>query len=146
LPKYFSSEWSHSQFRLPPPAVPNPRSLPFMSPPPGSPAVAPTVEDDVCICAWIDFAPVEPPSRILTQISTKSKSKRSSGHNATEVATKPKPKTDIQLVAITHSGGWYRLSLGASTSPSPPTMGLNGGGEGDCKVEEYRRWGFDGWD
>ncbi|GAA5994725.1 uncharacterized protein JCM10292_004315 [Rhodotorula paludigena] len=69
LPKYFSSEWSHSQFRLPPPgpaasrlpfSLSNPGpypSTPFSpSPAPqtGAPSAPTTVEDDVCICAWVE--------------------------------------------------------------------------------------------
>ncbi|BGP21803.1 Phosphatidylinositol 3,5-bisphosphate-binding protein [Rhodotorula toruloides] len=167
LPKYFSSEWSHSQFRLPPPAPPASR-LPFSlsnpSPYPATPftrapkgegegrAAPLTVEDDVCLCAWVQVevdrekctpdpaaAPPADPSNRRTSSSSfsaqPSRALRPSSHEKENQRTHPPPsrpsnaaatsyipssplpsagqqkKTESQLVAITHSGRWYRIAF-----------------------------------
>ncbi|KWU45386.1 WD40 repeat-like protein [Rhodotorula sp. JG-1b] len=144
LPKYFSSEWSHSQFRLPAPASP-PSRLPAGT---STATSAPTVEDDVCICAWIDV----PPDDGQNERSAPSSDFRSS-----------------QLVAITRSGGWFRIAFDsepmsnadlkgkgrASEQRSGPrigakalegVIGLDKDSTSDCRVVEYRRFGQkDGW-
>ncbi|GAA5879269.1 hypothetical protein JCM3774_006420 [Rhodotorula dairenensis] len=153
LPKYFSSEWSHSQFRLPAPAPPASR-LPFsLSNPSNYPSsafsatgastahAAPTVEDDVCICAWIDgLQDTIMSERLAAEF-------RSS-----------------QLVAITRSGGWFRIAFdresvakgdakgkGRATEDRPGphagtkspdgVVGLDKDSTSDCRVVEYRRFG-----
>lgn len=159
LPKYFSSEWSHSQFRLPAPASPpsrlpyslsNPSSYPstaFSSEGPTTATSASTVEDDVCICAWIDGSPDD-------------------GQNERPV---PSDFRSSQLVAITKSGGWFRIAFDseplskadlkgkgrASEERSGPhagvkategVIGLDKDSTSDCRVVEYRRFGQkDGW-
>ncbi|GEM06484.1 SVP1-like protein 2 [Rhodotorula toruloides] len=173
LPKYFSSEWSHSQFRLPPPAPPASR-LPFSlsnpSPYPATPftrapkgegegrAAPLTVEDDVCLStSYIPSSPLP-----------------SAGQQK---------KTESQLVAITHSGRWYRIAFdpvmeekggkgkgkasdagggGPSGSSTPRSsigaagkrasgknredsgpVGLGKDSTSDCRLVEYRRFGVD---
>ncbi|BGP29006.1 Phosphatidylinositol 3,5-bisphosphate-binding protein [Rhodotorula toruloides] len=188
LPKYFSSEWSHSQFRLPPPAPPASR-LPFSlsnpSPYPATPFTpvpkegegrAPplTVEDDVCLCAWVEVdvegeedtgTPASPPTDPSNRrISTSSSARPSSSPSAQPTRTRPpsshekenfrthpppsrpsttsaatpytpssqppapsKKKTESQLIAITHSGGWYRIAF------DQPTGGEEKGAKGKGK-------------
>ncbi|BGO96789.1 hypothetical protein RTG_00374 [Rhodotorula toruloides ATCC 204091] len=189
LPKYFSSEWSHSQFRLPPPAPPASR-LPFSlsnpSPYPTTPFTpapkegegrAPplTVEDDVCLCAWVEVdvegeedvaapEPAPPADSSNRRTSTSSAARPSSSssvqpirprppssHEKENLRTHPPPsrstttgttpyapsalhppearkkKTESQLVAITHSGGWYRIAF------DPASGGEEKGGKGKGK-------------
>lgn len=205
LPKYFSSEWSHSQFRLPPPAPPASR-LPFSlsqateassTAAGGSRSATPTVEDDVCICSWIevDGPDAEPasskgkgkasaappasrasaPPRDGSSLGARRKSaeserpghqRRLSGRSAAtatayEPAVVPERKKQHQIVALTHSGGWFRISFGhqAGAGTGKGAEGGEGRGEGgassfglgrdsthDCRLEEYRRFGTDdGW-
>lgn len=230
LPKYFSSEWSHSQFRLPPP-VPLPPSssrLPFsLATSSGSdqtgrsssgPAVL-TVEDDVCVCGWIEvLKPVQP--EIQTKLSPdvtaaasrrppmsrpsnrpdsferrdgsdrpdKGKGKqreytqewqqqqlkheqrqqrRAAANAAANRVSRVPPEmvTEHQIVAVTRSGGWFRVSLDGerieSASSSNPVssdstrvrqtssgrreepsgvVGLGRDSTSDCRLEEYRRF------
>lgn len=134
LPKYFSSEWSHSQFRLPAPAPP-PSRLPFSH----SSTVAeglggrstPTVEDDVCRCAWIEYEVEVPPT-------TTAKGKDRVGAPVTRI--------EAQIIALTNSGGWYRISLGPGDRGGD-SFGLGRDSTSDCRLEEYRRFGGDkdGW-
>ena len=234
LPKYFSSEWSHSQFRLPSPALPGSR-LPSFSIPSNnasSPVAAPpTVEDDFCICTWVEVElsddeedePI-PPNRLSTP-TTSSIPRRSSpstsqpqsqhssrpssrgrgtsstssdpsssssspirGQNKEPPTTSlhrqsfrsspqsvqtfdptpptPRPKrTESQLVAITQSGGWFRVSLtggyegenmgtgkgkgkereGVNSRGEEGVMGLGRDSTTSCRLVEYRRFGTDGW-
>ncbi|GAA5980380.1 hypothetical protein JCM10908_001633 [Rhodotorula pacifica] len=161
LPKYFSSEWSHSQFRLPAPAPPASR-LPFsLSNPSNYPSTAfsssgaagaanaaPTVEDDVCICAWID--------------GNRDSARSATNNTASDFQS-------AQLVAITRSGGWFRIAFDsepppksdpkgkgratderpgsrAGTKVSEGVIGLDKDSTSDCRVVEYRRFGQkDGW-
>lgn len=157
LPKYFSSEWSHSQFRLPPPGPASSR-LPFsLSTPSHSSAqsgTAPTIEDDICTCAWIDLPRRADPA-------------------PTGAGTGPSELSDLsesQLVVITRSGGWFRIAFDAVDSDSgttataasapasdrkgkgkasegraaPPkegVIGLDKDSTSDCRVAEYQRYG-----
>ncbi|KPV78633.1 uncharacterized protein RHOBADRAFT_51078 [Rhodotorula graminis WP1] len=169
LPKYFSSEWSHAQFRLPPPpGGPTASRLPFSLSNPGpyphtpfsgggtsggcgggaggggggeggkGPRAA-SVEDDVCVCAWIevdalDEAPaaaaapvVEPRPRPRAQGRSSSSAQqqqqqqhgRSGAAASSTTSTAPPPRRkETQLVALTRSGGWYRLAFDPLPAPS----------------------------
>ncbi|GAA5902157.1 hypothetical protein JCM6882_006716 [Rhodosporidiobolus microsporus] len=195
LPKYFSSTWSHSQFRLPPPAAPASR-LPFTLSNPGpippnplaphassassAPTAPTTVEDDVCICAWVDVEvevkdgegdddedkpgsgaatptaasfsrrysssssatssssrldrPAAPsaysqpsplrPYPLVTTAPFPSSSGKIPRSSASPGSSQPRPRrtrTEAQLVALTHSGGWFRIAFdpdAVSTSSS----------------------------
>lgn len=177
LPKYFSSEWSHSQFRLPPPAPPSSR-LPFsLSNPSETGRSTPTIEDDKCVCAWIEVPRegvpiVQPPTPTAADVrradseSRKGKererdpAKENRRHNRGSSRPDPPPTppplpalVDSQIVALTHSGGWFRISLGAqppasptTATPVPSSFGLGKDSTSDCRLEEYRRFGSkDGW-
>ncbi|GAA6005689.1 hypothetical protein JCM10207_005296 [Rhodosporidiobolus poonsookiae] len=186
LPKYFSSTWSHSQFRLPPPPAPPASRLPFTlanpgpippnplaPPPPSGERRAPsTVEDDVCICTWVDVeVEVEiegdgpdgandlPASGRATPTASSSSRRypsSSSGSTSsrpapapsaypsfplpssrasiprastpsTSSASRPTPRrpprtitrTEAQLIALTHSGGWFRIAFDPSAVANP---------------------------
>jgi len=143
LPRYFSSEWSHSQFRLPPPAVPLAQGPSFLASTSGD-APPPTIEDDVCICTWITAeAPSDPPTPAPSYASRKGK-----GRAAPDPPRAPPVSAPMQLVAITQSGGWYRLAIGDDTvaATAKRTAGLASRSEGHCQLVEYRRWGADDWD
>ncbi|KAM0793151.1 hypothetical protein ACM66B_000626 [Microbotryomycetes sp. NB124-2] len=140
LPKYFSSEWSHSQFRLPA-SGPAPSKLPnFGSLSPtgefgtgkGS-STAMSIEDDVCVCEWI-------------------KVDKSMGLDDVRAGASSQDKDDAcdyQIVAITRSGGWFRIKLdsgGTETSGGNKVTGLSKNATRECTLEEYRRFGGDGWE
>ncbi|GAA5842410.1 hypothetical protein JCM9279_005375 [Rhodotorula babjevae] len=161
LPKYFSSEWSHAQFRLPPPpggstASRLPFSLSNPGPYPNTPfsgagaggtggasggeqgkaARAASVEDDVCVCAWIEVnaldeaaapgpaaapaaaAPVVahgPRPRAQNRSSSGAQQQqphpRSAAAAPSTACASPARRKETQLVALTRSGGWYRLAF-----------------------------------
>ncbi|GAA5857271.1 hypothetical protein JCM8547_009408 [Rhodosporidiobolus lusitaniae] len=234
LPKYFSSTWSHSQFRLPPPAPPFSR-LPFTLANPGpippnplgstssssgAPSAPTSVEDDVCICAWVDVevkmdVPVgsygddegRPGSGAATPTPSSFPSRRGSSSSSTSTRprppfpstpssaygrssplpyhvlafpssaqpsiprAKPRPATrtvtrlEPQLVALTHSGGWFRIAFDPDAVPSAAgegggkgkerervevegrrqeeegVVGLGRDSTSDCKLVEYRKFG-----
>ncbi|KAH8922452.1 WD40 repeat-like protein, partial [Atractiella rhizophila] len=160
LPKYFSSEWSHSQFRLPPPTSSQQASSPVAT---AGHRATTTVEDDICLCAWISVKRElgvddpsmfrKPPTRGHRATSSASSSKRQSlemkrfpmerkrtdsgssrkgkmkealhtysqsqSHSRpSSSATTPSERGDDptsfyqdQIIALTHSGGWYRISI-----------------------------------
>ncbi|KAH8106109.1 WD40-repeat-containing domain protein [Cristinia sonorae] len=159
LPRYFGSEWSYAQYRIPTQSAHISLSAPASK--------LPTEDDfdeEKCVVGWIQ-GPVsdeEDPDRVTA--------------------------TEHQLVALTYAGGWYRLGLptsagnptshptSASPSPlsaSPPSVAalsmrrprsssgssFNSGRPGkgkerekegkesrECILKEYRRYGrWDGW-
>ncbi|KAI0796565.1 WD40-repeat-containing domain protein [Abortiporus biennis] len=158
LPKYFDSEWSYAQYRIPVQSAHI-----SMSAPPSKPPTADVVDEEKCVVGWIE-GPVE----------------------ETEDPHQPSA-TEYQLIALTYSGGWYRLSLPTSgtsasassspppglpiSSPPPSTKGPHrprsssgssvtgrsdkgkererdkeGKVSRDCVLREYRRYGrWDGW-
>ena len=98
LPKYLQSEWSYAQYR-----IPSQSAHISLNAPPSKPPTADVTEEEKCVVGWIE-GPVgdsEDPHRPL--------------------------QTEYQLVALTYTGGWYRLSLPFSTptsmgsTPSSPT-------------------------
>ncbi|GAA6007650.1 hypothetical protein JCM11491_003912 [Sporobolomyces phaffii] len=250
LPKYFSSEWSHSQFRLPSPGLPASRlpsfSIPSSSSSSATTSTPSTVEDDKCICTWVEVELSDdddededvdrgaqdpastsvggPSSTPPTQSSTTRPPRssptanaplgrgRGSGTGSTSSAARPKsvssspartipqhdaasslrrqsfrsnpsaaatpfdpapsalarpvqqprPKrTESQLVAITQSGGWFRVSLAgdhaaaqaakrkekssSSSAVEGGVMGLGRDSTTSCRLVEYKRFGTDGW-
>ncbi|EIN10565.1 hypothetical protein PUNSTDRAFT_132652 [Punctularia strigosozonata HHB-11173 SS5] len=152
LPKYFDSEWSYAQYRIPAQSA----HISLSAPGP-RPSTEDVVDEERCVVGWIE-APRE-----------------------------DERKGEFQLIVLTYSGGWYRLSLPKSgtsgsgahnqqrhpTSPmssSPPSVknfpgvrsrarsssgssarGRDKGKERehegrDCTLQEFRRFGrWDGW-
>ncbi|KAK0190969.1 SVP1-like protein 2 [Armillaria mellea] len=142
LPKYFESEWSYAQYRIPVQSS----HISLSSASVRSPA-ADVPDEERCVVGWIE-------------------------DNSGDLGA------EYQLVALTYTGGWYRLSLplpghselnpptAASGSPPPMTrqrtpsvssVGRSEKGkdkdkdkEGkekrDCILREFRRYGrWDGW-
>ncbi|THV08671.1 hypothetical protein K435DRAFT_740954 [Dendrothele bispora CBS 962.96] len=154
LPKYFSSEWSYAQYRIPSQSSHISISTTSRSPTEDVP------DEERCVVGWIRYS--------------SSMNEKSSLNNEPE-------SSEPQLIALTYSGGWYRLALpksGSSTSPTSPTKaagsharrtstssvssvssGLDVKGKGkekesrekdnkasQCSLEEFRRYGrWDGW-
>ncbi|EJF61323.1 WD40-repeat-containing domain protein [Dichomitus squalens] len=92
LPKYFDSEWSYAQYR-----IPSQTSHISIS---GQPARSPTadvVDEEKCVVGWIQVSPedLDEPGSTLS--------------------------AEYQLVALTYTGGWYRLSLPTSSSAAAPS-------------------------
>ncbi|KAF8743419.1 WD40 repeats protein, partial [Rhizoctonia solani] len=132
LPKIFASEWSYAQYRLPAQAPSS--NLAALS----SQVIDPTaerVDEERCTVAWIEV-PIEGHPPI-------SPSKTNRPPKSTSISTNPTPTMpvgserpmDYQLVALTYSGGWYRLSLPpvagttsqSETRPVTPSVGRPGG-------------------
>jgi hypothetical protein len=99
LPKYFGSEWSYAQYRIP--AQSSHISLSSSSP--RSPT-ADIPDEERCVVGWIE-------------VPNEDSERRSA--------------VEYQLVALTYTGGWYRLSLPSkgvlNTAPTPsPPISISG--------------------
>lgn len=92
LPKYFDSEWSYAQYRIPTQSA----HISLTAPPPKAPT-ADVVDEEKCVVGWIQ-AP----------------SDESSNPNRSQ-------DMEYQLVALTYTGGWYRLAMPPSTVTTVPS-------------------------
>jgi WD repeat-containing protein 45 len=159
IPKYFESEWSYAQFRIPTQSA----HISLTQQVAARDANPDLAEEEKCTVGWIE-APTP--------------------HSTSSPA--PSPVTDYQLIALTYTGGWYRLALpnkkpssvasgtaaqtnvpssgsarsGRARSPSGSSVtgtGRMDKGKGvsrdsdrkegrDCTLLEFRRFGsWDGW-
>ena len=92
LPKYFDSEWSYAQYR-----IPSQSAHISLSAGPSKPPTADVVDEEKCVVGWI-VGPVD------------------------DVDNANRPSlTEYQLIALTYTGGWYRLSLPTSSSTAAPS-------------------------
>ncbi|KAI0832539.1 WD40-repeat-containing domain protein [Trametes gibbosa] len=92
LPKYFDSEWSYAQYRIPAQSAHI-----SLSAQPAKPPTADVVDEEKCVVGWIQIAPDD------------------------QDEAGRAPRVEYQLVALTYTGGWYRLALpSSSTSSSVP--------------------------
>ena len=58
------------------------------------------------------------------------------------------PKIEFQLIAITHSGSWFRISLDTDTTGKDAkgkSFGLGKESTAECALVEHRRLTRDGW-
>ncbi|KAF9055219.1 hypothetical protein BDZ89DRAFT_1087911 [Hymenopellis radicata] len=150
LPKYFESEWSYAQYRIPAQSA----HISLSSTHNKRSPTADIPDEERCVVGWIE-GPSSDPNQ---------------------------PMNEYQLIALTYTGGWYRLSLPSfsnSTVPSnvvpplstsPPghsstmrpraSSGASIAGRSekgkekekdgkekrDCILQEFRRYGrWDGW-
>jgi WD repeat-containing protein 45 len=133
LPKYFESEWSYAQYRIPAQSSHISLSSTHKSQHADDP------DEERCVVGWIPVPSV--------------------------ASSSEEPQPDWQLVALTFTGGWYRLSLpktstsqpsktpvskrSRTTSASSSTGSSDKGKEKEshkCVLEEFRRFGrWDGW-
>ncbi|THH12258.1 hypothetical protein EW145_g154 [Phellinidium pouzarii] len=90
LPRYFGSEWSYTQYH-----IPSQKSHIALSAGTTGSKLTDAVEDEHCVVAWVKV-----PSPTLTPAENE-------------------PQFEYQLIALTYSGGWYRLALPSSASASP---------------------------
>ncbi|PPQ67816.1 hypothetical protein CVT26_007063 [Gymnopilus dilepis] len=161
LPKYFESEWSYAQYRIPVQSA----HISLSSTSRTASDVADMPEEERCVVGWIEAPPEDTP---VPSTSTSTS----------------KPTREFQLVVLTFTGGWYRLALpklsGSSKQPvssgsqtgSPPkashmshARSISGSSmtarhdkgkdkerqnekkeSRECTLQEYRRFGrWDGW-
>lgn len=97
LPRYFDSEWSYAQYR-----IPTQTSHIALN---AGPNFSDVVDDERCVVAWI---------KVSTQPAT--------GSPATV------PESEYQLIALTYSGGWYRLGLPNSAQAQAGKAGASSKG------------------
>lgn len=90
LPSYFKSEWSYAQYR-----IPSQSAHISLSAGPSKPPTADVVDEEKCVVGWI-----QAPSDDFDD-------------------SQGEPPMEHQLVALTYTGGWYRLSL---PKPSASTV------------------------
>jgi WD repeat-containing protein 45 len=136
LPKYFASEWSHAQYRLP-------SASGTGSGGGGVGGNGAFENEERCVIVWAEVpATVGTPSNSSTSTNTTPSHWRQQKPTATPVrdyspssvsptsATKPPSTTttststdppEHQLIALTYSGGWYRIALPGSTSSAATT-------------------------
>ncbi|KAG8704465.1 hypothetical protein FRC09_003512 [Ceratobasidium sp. 395] len=139
LPKLFGSEWSYAQYRLP--AQPPSSNLAALSTQLADPT-AEKIEEERCTVAWIEVpidvpapAPVSPTPVSPAKTGKITRSTTSHPAKPSTPQPEPTPAMEYQLVALTYSGGWYRLSLPpiagvispAETRPATPPGGRPGG-------------------
>ncbi|KAH9850701.1 WD40-repeat-containing domain protein [Lenzites betulinus] len=104
LPKYFDSEWSYAQYRIPAQSAHI-----SLSAQPAKPPTADVVDEEKCVVGWIQIAPEDQDAPGRAQ------------------------RVEYQLVALTYTGGWYRLALpsssvsGVSSSSSSPSSASRAG-------------------
>lgn len=96
LPKYFDSEWSYAQYR-----IPSQSAHISLSAQPAKPPTADVVDEEKCVVGWIQISPEDQDEPGRAQ------------------------PVEYQLVALTYTGGWYRLALPSSTSSSASTPGAS---------------------
>ncbi|KAF9058023.1 SVP1-like protein 2 [Panaeolus papilionaceus] len=149
LPKYLRSEWSYAQYRIPV------QSAHIALSSTSKPAGLDLPDEERCVVGWIQ-GPVEG-----DQDSNQAGTSSAAAH------------TEYQLVALTFTGGWYRLGIpkitksGSSASKRTSSSGtaysgssvVTGRGEKsrdegekekkesrNCTLLEYRKYGrWDGW-
>jgi len=127
LHKYFSSEWSYARYRLPTSST----HISLHSVQSTEPSDSDIAEEEKCVVAWVEV-PVPVPSP--TPPPPTSPKLKAQSPSLTPV--EPQTRMEHQLVALTYSGGWYRLSIPSSSatvpipnlSSSPPAAGSVLGG------------------
>ncbi|KAG9012652.1 hypothetical protein FRB94_005262 [Tulasnella sp. JGI-2019a] len=114
LHKYFSSQWSYAQYRLP--STSTHISLHSATPNNSRPDPRHT-EEEKCTVGWIEVPVVVTPAPAITTPQSPQSAKAS---GARVITPQPLRQTqvDYQLVALTFSGCWYRLSVPSSLSTS----------------------------
>jgi len=100
LSKYLSSQWSYARYRLP-----SSSKHITLSAASGAPPDPDAAEEERCSVGWIEvpIVPATPPTSPPRPKSSSSK-------------TPAPPTTEHQLVALTYSGGWFRLAPPSSPS------------------------------
>ncbi|KAL1709236.1 WD40-repeat-containing domain protein [Schizophyllum commune] len=101
LPKYLSSEWSYAQYRVPTQSshisISNAGKHPDGEP----------VDEERCVVGWIE---VEVASSIPSP--PQSPTDRAQARRSSVGSVDPGiPRHEYQLIALTYTGGWYRLAL-----------------------------------
>lgn len=98
LPKYFASEWSYAQYR-----IPVQKAHLALSAGTSGAKLSDAVEDEKCVVAWVkvpmqkgEIPSVHPSRPPISAI-----------------------EYDYQLIVLTYSGGWYLLALPSSPSAHP---------------------------
>lgn len=124
LPKYFRSEWSSASYRLPGPTAHIALSSALGSPGDDPPSID-AGETEKCVVGWIQV-PVRVRRRRTTLSETQQQHQSSSKGKGRIRSSLDKARVEeefveeevmqYQLLALTYSGCWYRLSIPSTTS------------------------------
>ncbi|KAI0306979.1 WD40-repeat-containing domain protein [Multifurca ochricompacta] len=110
IPKYFESEWSYAQFRIPTQSA----HISLTQQATARDANPDLVEEEKCTVGWIEASTL---------------------HSAADA---PLPATEYQLIALTYTGGWYRLALPKMKTSSAPMGAAQANGTSSASVRSGR--------
>ncbi|EJD01438.1 WD40 repeat-like protein [Fomitiporia mediterranea MF3/22] len=121
LPRYFDSEWSYAQYR-----IPSQKTHIALSAGTSSGRLA-DVQDERCTVAWVQVPP--PESTLPSTITTPAPRKGEDKGKGRQPEAAPPPPPEYQMIALTYSGGWYRIAL-----PSSPSANTSATGAGSATI------------
>ena len=138
LPKYFDSEWSYAQYR-----IPSQKNHIALSAGTSGNRLSDAIADERCTVSWVPVevelpgagvGSVPPTSPGLGSEKRKGKEKERGQQMPMPMQGMTQKVVEYQLIALTHSGGWYRLGLPTSSATPltsrPSSSGGTGGGAG----------------
>ena len=125
LPRYFDSEWSYAQYRVPS----QKQHMALSAATTSGGKLSDVVQDERCTVAWIAVPP--PPTEPAPPTSPTIGSRRAFDKGKKpEVALQP----EYQMIALTYSGGWYRIALPASPSATAATAASAAGSSAGTSI------------
>lgn len=123
LPKYFDSEWSYAQYR-----IPTQKNHIALSAGTSGGKLSDAIADERCTVSWVPVeidtpslsAQIPPTSPTLGSAKRKGKERERVFDKTQHQHAQTQKTIEYQLIALTYSGGWYRLGL--PTSASTPLL------------------------
>lgn len=119
IPKYFESEWSYARFRIPTQSA----HISLTQQAAARDANPDLAEEEKCTVGWIE-APTTTPTPTTTTTTP---------HSAAAASAAPPPAPEYQLIALTYTGGWYRLALPNKKPSSAPGAQTNVSSSGSIR-------------
>ncbi|KAL5530414.1 HSV2 [Sanghuangporus sanghuang] len=109
LPRYFDSEWSYAQYRIPS----QKQHIALSAAGTSGGKLSDVVQDERCTVAWIQVPPPAPEPVPPSSPATGLRKGEDKGKRPESVSP-----PEYQMIALTYSGGWYRIALPSSPSAS----------------------------